>query len=237
MIKKYTIWHKGYKVEVVEAKSDHNHQAQISVLGIKDFKKDYFKNFKDQPLLDDGWKELAKVNAGLFFSEGNYNFTNGIVKSKYEVIENDDFKWDNVMGLYHEQGVPYIVNQAYMRQRINQANIRGMVVGAFGLINNGAFDNKGGRAGDPNRSLYLARSGRTIVGKKADGTIVFASFKGVTGKTGLTGYETYLLAKNVLGLRNAICMDGGGSVFMSHSGKTVIDSSRQGTTALAIYYK
>ena len=237
MERKYTVYYNGIKFDVVEARADAKHDVQISVLGKPNFQRDYFNNFSDEPLLGSGWKELAVVNGSLFFTEGSSTFSNGIVKSKGVIYENDDANWDKNLGFYHEQGVPYIYTQAYIKTVISKPEVRGAITAAFGLLNNSYQDISGARKGEPGRSVYLQKSGRTIIGKKKDGTIVFAVFDGVTGKTGMTGYQTYLFARNVLHLRNAVCMDGGGSVFMKYQGKIINNSFRQGSTAVGLYYK
>lgn len=63
-----------------------------------------------------------------------------------------------------------------------------------------------------------------------------AVFDGVTGQSGLTGYQTYLLAKQ-LGLNNAVCMDGGGSTYGEYKGQIFNNSLREGPNAIAIYIK
>jgi hypothetical protein len=53
-----------------------------------------------------------------------------------------------------------------------------------------------------------------VVEAKADATHdVQLAVLGVTGSSGLTGYETAIFARDVLKLRNAVCMDGCGSRF------------------------
>lgn len=237
MERKYTVYYNGIKFDVVEARADATHDVQISVLGKPNFKRDYFNNFSDEPLLGSGWKELAVVNGSLFFTEGDFTFANGIVKSKGVLYENDDAHWDKNFAFYHEQSVPYFYTQAYIKTILSRDNVRGAVTCAFGLLNNGYQDISGARKGEPCRTIYLQKSGRTIIGKRRDNTIVMATCDGVTGKTGLTGYQTYLFARNVLKLRNAGCMDGGGSTFMKYKGKIINNSSRLGATAVGLYYR
>lgn len=236
MINKKQITYQGIRVDVVEARQDTNHDVQISVLGDPSFNKKPFKDYKDTELEAQGWKKLALVNGSLFFSEGTQTYANGIEKSMGAVHENDDAAWDNNLGFYHYDGVPFIYPQSYIKKIINQPNVRGAITSAFGLINNGVQDIRGARVGEPSRAIYLAKSGRTIIGKKVDGTIVFATCDGVTGSSGLTGYQTYLFAKG-LGLQNAVCMDGGGSTYLEYKGATYNGSDRQGANAVAIYYK
>ena len=237
MEKKYIYYHNGIKVDIVEAKSDEYHDVQISVLGDKSFTAKPYVEYRDTQLESQGWKMLAAANGSLFHNEKGEIFALGVEKSMGVVNENDDVNYNNVMGFYHNDSVPYIVPQSYIKNIIDNANVRGAIVSAFGLLNNGAMDIRGGRIGDPNRAQYVAKSGRTIVGKRLDNTIVLATFDGVTGSSGMTGYETYLFAKNILKLHNAVCMDGGGSTFQSYKNVVYNGSSRLGVNVVAIYYK
>ena len=245
MERKYVKYYQGIKVDVVEARADSNMHVQISVLGDPSFTKKPFREFRDTELESQGYIKLAMSNGSLFFTQNGESFANGVEKSMGVLCENDDSTWDNNLGFWHGNGLPYIHTQEYIKTIINSPKVRGAITAAFGLINNGRMDIRGARyyknaAGkwikEPSRAIYLAKSGRTIIGKKADGTMIMAVFDGVTGKSGLTGYQTYLLAKQ-LGLRNAVCMDGGGSTYLEYKGQIYNNSSREGTNAIAIYIK
>lgn len=226
----------GVKVDIVEAKTDEIHSVQISVLGEPSFTSKPFKDYSDSQLEGFGYKKLALVNGALFFPEGSSVYSVGVEKSMGVVNENDDPTYDNCMGFYHINGIPYIVPQSYIKWVINQSNVRGAITAGFGLLNNGVADTRGGNIGQPNRSIFLAKSGRTIIGKRRDNTLVFATFDGETGVSGLTGSETVQLAID-LNLYNAVCMDGGGSTYLEYMGKTMNGSNRMGPNAVAIYYK
>lgn len=236
MERKYVMYHNGIKVDVVEAKADTTMDVQISVLGSPAFDKRDFDDYHDTELEAQGYTRLAVVNGSLFFSEGQFTYANGIEKSMGVIHENDDANWDSVFGFYHKNGIPYFYKQGFIKTVLNDPEVRGAITGSFGLLNNGALDISGAKVGEPSRGIYLQKSGRTIVGKKADNTIVMAVLDGVTGQSGLTGYETYLLAKK-LGLRNAVCMDGGGSTFMKYKTTVYNDTLRDGANAVAIYIR
>lgn len=236
MEKQYNIYFKNIKVNVVEGKNDDVHQIQISVCGEPSFNKKPFNQYHDQELENQGFRKLADVNGSLFFTESTQTYANGIEKAFGIINENDDAPWDNNMGFYHNDSVPYMYTQRYIKTILNQPYVRGVITSAFGLLNNGVMDISGAKIGQPSRNIYIAKSGRTIIGKKADGTIVFAVCDGVTGSTGLTGYDTVLLAKQ-LGLRNAVCMDGGGSTYMSYKGTVINSTTREGANAVALYIK
>ncbi len=228
------ITYSGITVNVIEAKKDSNEIFQVSVIGDEyntSTAKRYCGDFKDEILEREGWEKVGLVNGGLFFSEGETTFGVGIEKSRGIVNENDDASKDGVMTLYHDDETLYIYTQAWVRANLN--NYRGAVTGAFGLLNNGSRDQRGSVE---NSGQYNTKSGRTIIGKKSDGTMVFASFEGQTGASGLTGYQTYELAK-YLGLYNAVCMDGGGSVYMEHNHTKIINTSRLVKNGVALYRK
>jgi len=188
-------------------------------------------DFHDYELEAQGYKRMEVVNGGLFFTEGTTTYAEGIEKAFGVVNELDDSNLDSCLALATLDGNPYIATQAYIKA--NQAKFRGFVTGAFGLINNGVIDTRGKVQ---RSSQYNNKSGRTIIGKKLDGTIVFAAFPGITGKSGLTGYQTVLVAKQ-LGLHNAVCMDGGGSVSKVQLNTWIIPTQREIKNAVAIYAK
>lgn len=246
MKKNYSFYYLGIKIDVVEVKSDSNHLVQISVLGDPLFNKKPFGEYKDTQLEQLGFKKDAVCNGSLFFTEGVYTFANGIEKSQGLVHENDDASWDDNLGFYHDDKMMYVYTQKYIKSIINQPTVRGAITSAFGLLNNGVKDISGAKqvydsilrkyVNQPSRSIYLAKSGRTIVGKKADGTMIMAVCDGVTGSSGLTGDQTVQLAIK-LGLRNAVCMDGGGSTYLEYEGRIINNTIREGANAIAFYVK
>lgn len=236
MERKYVTYYNGIKIDVVEVKNDADHQVQISVLGDPVFNKKPFSEYKDSELESQGLICIAKCNGSLFFDEGTSTYANGIEKAYGIVHENDDSTWDNNLGFYHNDSVPYIYSQRFIKTIINQPYVRGAITSAFGLLNNGVKDISGAKIGQPSRNIYLAKSGRTIIGKKADNTMIMAVCDGVTGSSGLTGDQTVALAIK-LGLRNAVCMDGGGSTYLEYKGQVVNGSSREGANAVGFYIK
>lgn len=239
MEKKYSISHLGLRVDVVEARSDSLMDIQIAVLGDK-FSSESAQPpsyFRDEELESQGWFQLALVNGSLFFTQDGITYAHGIEKSRGVVHEVDDARLDNVMGFYHNRGVPFIVPQSAIKKIINDANVRGALTACFGLVNNGVRDIRGGDVGQPNRLLFTQKSGRTIIGKRNDGTIVMATFDGVTGYSGLTGEQTVTLAKDVLKLTNAVCMDGGESVYGEYKQVPFNTTSRRLKNGVALYIR
>lgn len=224
-------WYLGSKVHVIELKND-TQKVQLSVMGDKfGYPIKLAKEYRDTELESQGWKRMAVVNGGLFFPYGGVIYAEGIEKCYGVVNELDDASLDNCMSMGTFGGVPIVASQAYIKKNIDL--YRGALTGAFGLLNNGVVDTRGK---DKHLAIFNAKSGRTIVGKKPDGTIVIASFYGTTGVSGLTGTQTVSLAKS-LGMNNAICLDGGGSVSMEYDGMSKVSTTRKVKNAIGVYVK
>ena len=84
------------------------------------------------------------------------------------------------------------------------------------------------------KDQYNAISGRTIIGTDEQGNYMSYSIKGETGKSGLRGEELFDLCKS-LGFYNAICFDGGGSVFRRHMGEYDISTTRKVKNCVLLY--
>lgn len=233
MLKKRTITFDGYRVHISESKEDATHDIKLSILANR-YGPDADQRaitFKDENLEAQGYKLFAMVNAGLFFTVNGETFTEGIEKAEGILHESDDAGLDNVLGLGLNENMLYVYSQKVLKERADE--FYGMITSAFGLVNNGWTDTRGKVQ---HKAIYNSKSGRTIIGKKSDGTTVTASLAGVTGRSGITGARTVTLAKQ-LGLRNAVCMDGGGSVFCIIDGVIHINTSRLLKSMFAVYYK
>jgi len=232
MIKFKTITFSGVSVKVIEAKDDLTQDVQLSVMADRyGSPKKLAIDFHDTELEQQGYQRMAVINGGLFFTENDITYAEGIEKAYGIVNELDDANLDTCLSLATLNGNPYIATQAYIKT--NKDKFRGFITSAFGLLNNGVVDNRGKvqRA-----TQFNSKSGRTIIGKKPDGTIVLASFYGITGKSGLTGTQTNLLAK-YLGMNNAVCMDGGGSVSMVYGNEWKVKTTRTIKNAVGLYAK
>lgn len=233
MLKKRTITFDGYRVHVSESKEDTKHDIKLSILANK-YGPDADQRamtYKDENLEAQGYKLFAMVNAGLFFTANGDTFTEGIEKAEGILHESDDAGLDNVLGIGLSENMLYVYPQKILKER--EAEYYGLMTAAYGLTNNGWTDTRGKKE---HPGIYNSKSGRTIIGKKSDGTTVTASLAGVTGRSGITGARTVALAK-LLGLRNAVCMDGGGSVFCIIDGVIYINTSRLLKSMFAVYYK
>ena len=168
-----------------------------------------------------------------FFYENPYNYAGGLEKAYNAINQGSDASLLDVMSLGHTG----TVNNALTID--TEANIaaslgsyRGALVGTFGLLRNGVVD----QGNTSKQGEYTIVSGRSIIGNKSDGTFVFACLAGVSGSTGITGAQAVTLAQN-LGLYNALCLDGGGSVGLVYDDNWKVQSVRLVKNALAIYVK
>ena len=107
----------------------------------------------------------------------------------------------------------------------------GAVTGEFGIMLNGEECEWGKEI---YAEQYNAISGRTIIGTDKDGNYLSYSIKGETGKSGLKGNELYDLCKS-LGFWNAICFDGGGSVFRRINKEYDISTTRKVKNCVLLY--
>lgn len=233
MINHRVITYKGCQVFITEARTDLNHDVVLSVMGDKfsTTSRKLLDQFHDTQLESQGYNLECSINGGLFFTEGGITYAEGIEQVNGVIHENDDERLNNVMAFYITNGVPFIVSQSYAKTKLNQS--QGALTGAFGLLNNGLVDLRGR---SERSAIFNAKSGRSIIGKKKDGTLVLASFKGTTGQSGMTGLQTLDLAK-YLGLHNALCLDGGGSVAKMSGKEYDIFSTRPIKNAIGLYIK
>jgi exopolysaccharide biosynthesis protein len=233
MINKREMTYLGQTVHIIEGRNDLNDEVQISVCADKysSVAKKQLSQFRDEELESQGFILEGIINGGLFFTESGVTFAEGIEKSKGNVHEIDDRNLDTCMGLYHNNGLPFIALQSYIIA--NLSKYRGALTGAFGLLNNGLTDTRGR---SQRSTIFNAKSGRSIIGKKPDGTILLVSFQGVTGESGLTGEQCVSLAR-YLGMNNALCLDGGGSTQMRYKGVSMLYTGRELKNAIALYRK
>lgn len=229
----------GYKIHIITAKTDSSENVQLSVMAnhYSSTAKALAINFHDTSLEDAGWVRRGIINGGLFFTENNIHYANGIERAYGITNENDDSSLNTVMAFAHSGNTS---NAVVLNTQINIAasldSYRGAITGAFGLLRNGSIDQ-----GATNlQGNYSSESGRSIIGNKEDGTIYFISVAGVTGSSGLTGAECLSFVQS-LGLYNAIAMDGGGSVSLISDDDwkipTVTTNARLIKNTVAIYTK
>ena len=108
-------------------------------------------------------------------------------------------------------------------------SLRSAITGNFGILINGS------PVTHPLSYIanYYSLSGRTVLGHDGDNWITL-SFTGVTGKTGMSGNQLVELCKQA-GCVNAICLDGGGSVYLESDGNIIINTSRKVKNVFMVY--
>jgi hypothetical protein len=170
------------------------------------------------------------MNGGIF----NGVFANGIEVAFWGIHENDDTSLDGVMGVGHDGN--YSSTLTFATQSILKSMIgsfRGAVTGAFGLIIDG-IENKGNYTA---QGQFGSPSGRAILAQGWDGSIWFIAVAGVTGSSGLTGAQCVELVRDELGLRNAVCMDGGGSTSLIYEYSWKVSTTRQVKNVWGLYVR
>lgn len=190
--------------------------------------------FGDTKLIADGWEEVLAVNGSLFYTYDNQHFALGVEKSRGVVNQELEMSCvtDNneVMAI----GMTYDGRLEFAKTKDIVANINnyyGAVTGEFGIMKNGE---KAEWGKEVFTTQYNDISGRTIIGEDKEGNPISFSLAGVTGSTGLRGKELYDLCKS-LGFWNAICFDGGGSVFRRINGEVDISTTRKVKNAVLLY--
>lgn len=198
------------------------------------------KGFSDTKLEEQGYELMLKVNGSLFYTYDNAHYACGLEKSRgvnnQETSMSCVTDYNTCMSIAGFEEDLYFASQQWVID--NMLDKSYCAITGLGLITNGK------KRSDMHKnfeSQWQTKSGRTVIGEDSDGNFLSYSFEGETGKTGLTCSELQdkCLA---LGFVNAICLDGGGSVFRQYRneyGKLVYDisSTRKIKNALMLYRK
>lgn len=164
---------------------------------------------------DLGYKRIT-INGGIFYRYDETYYANGIEVSKGKINQAWDTGYDDVYGV----GITYDFKPVFAKQRdLKNMSLRSAITANFGIMINGTKVISPKYVAD-----YSSISGRTILGHNGTEWITI-SFAGVTGKTGLAGSQLYNLCKQV-GCINAVCLDGGGSVYLKVDDITVLNTTR-----------
>lgn len=191
--------------------------------------------FGDQALKDEGYIEGFAGNGGIFYPYDGAAYAEGIEISRG--INNQDFsmacvtKFNNCMAI----GFPKSGGIVFARQSeiiAGASQYWGAVTFAFGIMKDGV---KAEWGKSEHSSQYNCISGRTILGQNKD-YIFGVSFAGTTGKTGLRGSQLFELCKKI-GMTDAGCFDGGGSVWMRVEGSYKTSTTRPVKNAWMIFFK
>lgn len=236
---KYDIPYNGLTIHI--AKIGKNQEIRGSVDGNKygtAYDKTIPAGFSDRDLIDAGFKEAIAQNGSTFYSWNGATFAEGIEISKG--VNNQDFYMDAVskfngtmaIGFPYSGGIDFAPQSEIMAYA---SKYYGAVTGIFGIIYQGQ-QNAMGCSVDRNNGFNV-RSGRSIIAE--DKNYYYSiCFEGNTGSTGLTGKELYDLCITVSkDMLNAICFDGGGSVFQRIEGEYTINTTRQVKNGIMLFVK
>lgn len=236
----YTTSYGGRTIHIIKAQADSNHEVCLSVMADRYDSADPLKiasDFSDGYLESNGYSRVGILNGGIFDQEGIYWFANGVEKAFWNEHEpNDDANLDNVMAFGHDGNASNLpVLDIQNNIQANLGAFRGALTGAFGLIRNGVTD-QGNISAQGNYSIV---SGRAMLGVGWDSSIYLIATQGSTNTSGLTGSQCLAFVRDVLGLKDAIALDGGGSVSMVYEGTWRVPTSgaRQIKNAIGLYVK
>ena len=192
--------------------------------------------FGDEKLKADGWEEVLAVNGSLFYTYDGKHYAHGVEKSRGVI--NQELEMSCVTDSFEVMalGMDYNGGLAFKKTKDICAeiwNYYGAVTGEFGIM-------KDGEKAEWGKEIFTAQyndiSGRTIIGTDKDGNYLSYSLAGVSGSSGKRGAELYDLCKS-LGFWNAICFDGGGSVFRRVNGVKDITTTRKVKNCVLLYRK
>lgn len=235
-----TITYLGATVKVAKLQKNNNVLIQGSVDGNR-YDKQYSvttaSGFSDKSLLADGYTEALAGNGGIFYQYGGQYYAEGLEVVQGS-INNQDFNMSCVSGFNDCMAIGFLKNngglvfdkQKHLMNNINQ--YYAALTFAFGIMKDGT-KNEWGKT--EHSSQYNCISGRTILGQNDD--YIFAlSISGITGKSGLYGKQLFTLCQS-LGMSDAGCFDGGGSVWLRVNGAYKSSTSRAVKNAWMIFCK
>ena len=193
--------------------------------------------FRDQSLLNKGYREVFKANGGLFWRDAeDNNFYKAIgLERSFDVTNQDwDSEYDSAMsvGIKKDNGHLVFATQAYNRKHLSE--YYGALTG-IGILYCGKATTMGQAQF---KAQFNALSGKTIIGEDKSGTKFFLfTLAGATGVKGLYGKDMADICLKA-GMYNAIMLDGGGSVFSYVDGKMVNETDgRKVKNAIMLYVK
>lgn len=229
----------GLTIQVARMGMDPDYEYKGTVVG-KPFGSNAVQRSQsiDDPELEaDGWQSCGHTNGGIFYkepSDGNW-MASGIEVLMGNATQLWDTRFDScaAIGFYHS-GEMIIGTQAEIKALAAAGQLRGAVTAAFGVKLNGQRWTAGSEFNSQRDYIYSNKSGRTIIGQAANGQYVMVSVPGVSGKSGLTGSQLPALADH-LGLTTAVCLDGGGSRYLSYCGSIKTNTTRAVKNDIIIY--
>ena len=239
MVDNYTVSFNGYTVYVgrVSKKADMRASVIGKAPGAQGDKMSS-QYFADEQLLNKGYSEATAQNASTFYSWNGATYAEGIEISQGENHQDFSMNAVSTFNTAMAVGFPYTGGMWFGPQSEIIANYKlmyGAVTSGFGIIYGGKKNFMGSSL--PRNGIFNAVSGRSILAED-DYYWYSICFYGNTGSTGLTGIQLYdLCIKISPNMTNAMCFDGGGSVFQRVNGNFNINTSRLVKNAVLMYVK
>ncbi len=221
--------------------NDKKYEYRISLDGNKfgeKYDKTTMKYFSDKALEKDGWEKHVVINGSIFYTYEEQTYAEGVEKSRG--VNNQDINMDCVRKFNDSMsaGFTYDGKIVFDKQKEIIKNLDtyyGAYTGMFGIMKNGELCEWGKELESSRNNMYSNISGRTILGfDNVNNHIIIISITGTTGKTGARGNELYSICKKH-GCTDAMCNDGGGSVFLIKDGETIVGTERAVKNAIIVY--
>ena len=226
---------------LLKFKKDDTYEWVWSVDGNKygdEFDVTTYKGFSDEALVQDNWELVLKVNGSLFYTYDGKHYACGLERSRG--VTNQDIEmsavsdYNSCMAIAGYEEDLYFGSQSWV--------IRNMLDKSYCAITGLGLILSGSKRDDMHKGFeaqWNQVSGRTVIGEDKDGNFLSYSFAGETGKSGMTCSQLQDKCLE-LGFVNAICLDGGGSVFRQYrndQNELVYDitTSRKVKNALLLY--
>ena len=191
------------------------------------------KGFADTDLETSFYERILKVNGSLFYTYEGKHYACGLEKSRG--VNNQPVGMTAVSDYNNCMAVACVNDELVFGSQ--KWIINNVLDSCYGAITGMGLILSGSLRSDMHKGFetqWNQISGRTVIGEDKDGNFMSYSFAGETGKSGLTGPQLQDKCLE-LGFYNAICLDGGGSVFREVRGSFDISSSRKVKNALMLY--
>lgn len=224
------------KVMLIKIEKDADYEYKWSVDGnayYQDYSVTGQGGFSDTALVEDGWELVLKINGSLFYKYNGQYFACGLEKSRGVNNQPADmsavYDYNACMSIAGYGEDLYFGTQGWIVGNMLERSY--CAITGLGLILGGK------KRDDLHKGFeeqWNTRSGRTVIGEDEQGNILSYSFAGETGKSGMTCAELQEACLD-LNFHNAICLDGGGSVFRWFDGAYDISTSRKVKNALLLY--
>ena len=221
-----------FKIEIDRDQYDYRWSVDGNKYGTA-YDKTTCYGFSDKALVEQGWEEVVAFNGSIFYTYNGATFAEGVEKSRG--VNNQDLSMACVTNFNDSMaiGLDYDGNVIFDKQTNIMANLDayyGAVTGCFGIYKDYSKWPLGSREND---SQFTTRSGRTVLGFDGKDYYIITQV-GTTGSSGFTGADLYNECK---GLKDAICFDGGGSVWCRYFGKYITTTPRKVKNAVILYRK